>query len=208
LVTGYDICDTATGLCPASTQSNGTFYIVNWSRGITQEGSSGGALFTSNNQQVIGQLLGGTSSCTNPGGWDVFGRLDLAYTAGGLAQWLSPTVTTPTPTPVTPTPVTPTPTGLTPVYRFYNAVNGEHFYTDNPLERDNVIATLPDFQYEGPVFQVYASQTATTSPVYRFFNHNDGTHFYTMSAAERDNVLATIPVLSYEGVAYYVWPLS
>ena len=195
LVTGYDICDTATGLCPASTQSNGTFYIVNWSRGITQEGSSGGALFTSSNQQVIGQLLGGTSSCTNPGGWDVFGRLDLAYDAGGLAQWLSPTVTTP------PKPVTPT--ALTPVYRFYNAVNGEHFYTDNSLERDNVIATLPVLQYEGPVFQVYAAQTATASPVYRFFNHNDGTHFYTISAAERDNVIATLPAFDYEGTAWY-----
>lgn len=40
-----------------------------------------------------------------------------------------------------------------PVYRFYNARVGAHFYTADPAERDNVIATLGYiYQYEGVAF--------------------------------------------------------
>lgn len=45
-----------------------------------------------------------------------------------------------------------TPGALT-VYRFYRPKSGTHFYTADPAERDNVIATLgATYAYEGPVY--------------------------------------------------------
>ena len=44
------------------------------------------------------------------------------------------------------------------MYRFYNANSGAHFYTINAAERDFVIQTYKDFQYEGPMY--YAWTTA------------------------------------------------
>jgi len=43
--------------------------------------------------------------------------------------------------------------GALPVYRFYNKVNGSHFYTVSEAERNNVIATWPHiYTYEGVAF--------------------------------------------------------
>ena len=39
--------------------------------------------------------------------------------------------------------------GTQPLYRFYNPVVDAHFYTPNAAERDNVLATLPDYTLEG-----------------------------------------------------------
>jgi hypothetical protein len=100
------------------------------------------------------------------------------------------------------------------VYRFFNPQVGTHFYTSNEAERDSVINTLPQYQYEGPAFASAPvdpltgspSGTATgVAPVYRFFNTQVGVHFYTISAAERDNVINTLPQYSYEGVGYYAY---
>lgn len=52
---------------------------------------------------------------------------------------------------VTPYPVA----GKTPVYRFYNLVNGSHFYTASESEKNHVIATWPAvYRYEGIAFWV------------------------------------------------------
>ena len=40
-------------------------------------------------------------------------------------------------------------TGWIPLYRFYNTNKGTHFYTTNVVERDGILATLPQFSYEG-----------------------------------------------------------
>ena len=37
----------------------------------------------------------------------------------------------------------------TPVHRFLNASNGTHFYTSSENERANIIASLPNYRYEG-----------------------------------------------------------
>ncbi|MDR3414550.1 MAG: trypsin-like serine protease [Nevskia sp.] len=58
---------------------------VIWSQGITEDGSSGSGLYNSNHY-LIGVLSGGNSSCANPGGDDVFGRLDVAWTAQSQAN--------------------------------------------------------------------------------------------------------------------------
>jgi lysyl endopeptidase len=53
---------------------------VSWSRGTTEGGSSGGGLWNGAHR-IVGVLSGGTASCSNTGGVDYFGRLDLAWTA-------------------------------------------------------------------------------------------------------------------------------
>ena len=41
------------------------------------------------------------------------------------------------------------------VHRFYNRQNGTHFYTSDPAERDNVLATLGYiYQLDGAAFYV------------------------------------------------------
>ena len=67
------------------------FIGVRWSSGTTEGGSSGSPLLTqgAGSQYVLrGGLWGGSASCENRSGTDIFSRFDLAYPA--LAQYLSP----------------------------------------------------------------------------------------------------------------------
>ncbi len=95
---------------------------------------------------------------------------------------------------------------MMPVYRFYNLVNGSHFYTASVAERDHVAATWPTIlAYEGVAYSVNLDNPANADPLYRFYRPANGTHFYTASLAERDHIMATWPgVLNYEGIAYNV----
>jgi len=86
----------------------------------------------------------------------------------------------------------------TPVYRFFNGSNNTHFYTNSETERDSVLASLPSFTYEGPVF----GAGSTGDSVWRFFNGATGAHFYTISVAERDWIRANLPAYQFEGEAY------
>jgi len=97
-------------------------------------------------------------------------------------------------------------TALRPVFRFFNQATGTHFYTIVTAERDHVLASYPQFVYEGPAFAAYALAAPGAQPVFRFFNTVTGTHFYTNKEAERDYVLATWPQFAYEGPAYYAMP--
>ena len=86
-----------------------------------------------------------------------------------------------------------------PMYRLYNKNNGEHFYTADEAERDNLVEK--GWQYEG------LGWTATTDksvPVYRLYNKNGGEHHYTTSAKERD-MLAAVGG-NYEKVGWYSDP--
>jgi hypothetical protein len=90
-----------------------------------------------------------------------------------------------------------------PLYRFYNKVQGVHFYTADAGERDRLIHTMANlYRYEGVAYYVSLSPTGT-SPVYRFYNFKKGVHFYTASADERDSVIAKLrSTYRYEGVAF------
>jgi len=92
-----------------------------------------------------------------------------------------------------------------PVWRFYNNANGVHFFTISTAERDNVIATLPSFRFEGSGFQAANGPFEDTGTVFRFYNTQNGAHFYTIDAAERDNILATLPWFNYEGSSYHAY---
>lgn len=75
--------------CESSAQPSGNYIDVLLTQGTTEGGSSGSGLFKSvNNQQyLIGQLRGGSSSCSNLSGSNHYGRFDIAYNAA-LSQWL------------------------------------------------------------------------------------------------------------------------
>ncbi|MGH8515842.1 MAG: trypsin-like serine peptidase [Panacagrimonas sp.] len=70
------------GSSRVSGQSVGSFVVdafrVDWNAGVTEQGSSGAGLWNQSGQ-VVGVLSGGASSCTNPNGYDYFGRLDVAW---------------------------------------------------------------------------------------------------------------------------------
>lgn len=72
---------------------------VIWDVGVTEDGSSGGALFDEVGHKIIGQLHGGDSDCDNTTDPDWFGRLLDSWTGGGtsstrLSDWLGSSTTT------------------------------------------------------------------------------------------------------------------
>ncbi len=97
--------------------------------------------------------------------------------------------------------------GLSPVYRFWSNALGAHFYTISEAERDYVIAHLPAWTYEGPVFYAYpeGSQPVDASPVYRFWSGTLSTHFYTINEAEKDYVINNLPSWEYETIAWHAY---
>jgi hypothetical protein len=92
---------------------------------------------------------------------------------------------------------------LLPVFRFFNTQTGTHFYTTSTSERDQVIANLPQYSFEGEAFQAASGASPGLKPVYRFFNTQNGVHFYTISESERDFIQANLPQYNLEGVAYH-----
>ena len=77
-----------------------THWLVKWAQtinghGVTEGGSSGSPLFDDEGL-VIGTLTGGPSSCQNPGGEDMFGKVSYSWISNGslpslqLKPWLDP----------------------------------------------------------------------------------------------------------------------
>ena len=189
---------------PSATSMSGSYYRVKWSAGTTEGGSSGSGLFI--NGALTGVLSSGTGVCTVNKAYTFYSRLDSLYPA--LKKWLAAESA------VTPGTGTSTGTGTgtgtdastgarTAVYRFYNYKSGAHFYTVSADERDFVIRTYPEFQYENVAFYAYALPTAGKDAVYRFYNSQSGAHFYTISAEERDYVAKTYAAFRLEGPVWY-----
>jgi lysyl endopeptidase len=190
-LSGFGSCNpgvSETFSCVNATPATGKFLFSNWNLGTTEPGSSGAGLFAAvgTSRYLIGQLYGGSASCTFRNGSDSYGRFDIAYFAA-LSRWLSAPAATP----------------RTAIYRFYNAGTGAHFYTASAAERDLVISVNPAFRFEGVAFYGYGSQVSGASPVYRFYNVRNGRHFFTISPVERDIVLSTLPDFSFEGIGWY-----
>ncbi len=206
-ISGYLTCGDAINgsfSCAYSSELKSQYYDVTAKFGITETGSSGSGVWSTQNgkRYLVGQLRGGDSSCTDSvggtyrgigtpkfSGYETYGRFDVAYTAA-LSRWLSPAVATP------PVPVVP----RAPVYRFYNATTGAHFYTQSTGERDFVLASVPSFKYENIAFYAYAAPIASqATPVYRFYNARTQAHFYTHSEGERNYVQTSLKDFAYEG---------
>jgi len=91
------------------------------------------------------------------------------------------------------------------VYRFFNLGTGTHFYSASPVERNHIINTYDQFNYEGGSFKSAGAATSDTAGVHRFFNTQLGTHFFTQNELEKDNVIATLPHYNYEGIEYQAY---
>ncbi len=81
------------------------------------------------------------------------------------------------------------------MYRLYNPNSGEHFYTSNAGEKDNLVSL--GWNYEGIGW--YAPLESST-PVYRLYNKNGGEHHYTASVTERDRLVKL--GWNYEGIGW------
>ena len=67
----------------------GNYWDVNqWEDGTTEPGSSGSPLFDGNTQRIIGQLYGGTASCTSIT-YDTYGKVSTSWSLG-LSDYLDP----------------------------------------------------------------------------------------------------------------------
>jgi hypothetical protein len=98
---------------------------------------------------------------------------------------------------------------LSPVYRFWSAKLGNHFYTIKGTERDKLINQYSDlWTFEGTAFYAYPSgrQPAGTKPVYRFWSDRLVAHFYTIKESEKDKLINQYADLwTFEGVAWYAY---
>ena len=82
------------------------------------------------------------------------------------------------------------------MYRLYNPNSGEHFYTSNLQEIDNIVAA--GWINEGLAWKAPVS---SKTPVYRLYNPNAGDHHYTTSASERDSLVQA--GWKSEGIGWY-----
>ena len=69
--------------------------VSEWEQGTTEGGSSGSCLYDPASRLCVGTLTAGTASCTNPSGYDIYGRMDAHWTGNGtptsrLSDWLDP----------------------------------------------------------------------------------------------------------------------
>jgi Trypsin-like peptidase domain/Divergent InlB B-repeat domain len=76
--------NSSTFQCSTAAQSVSQFLEVRYTRGTTEGGSSGSPLFTNEggSLRIVGQLYGGTSSCSLLDGSNVYGRFDISYNQG------------------------------------------------------------------------------------------------------------------------------
>lgn len=112
----------------------------------------------------------------------------------------SPPSTPPSTPPVVSTPAAPSDPS---VFRFFDAANGDHFFTASTAERDTLTGTHSGLTYEGVGFHALDPAAAGAVPVFRFNNPTEGGHFFTASVAERDSVIANFPGYKFEGIAFY-----
>lgn len=81
------------------------------------------------------------------------------------------------------------------MHRLYNPNSGEHFYTANAGEKNNL--TKVGWKSEG----IGWIAPDSGNPVYRLYNKNAGDHHYTMNANEKNNLVKV--GWKYEGIGWY-----
>ena len=189
-VVGTSACTPGKGYynCVGTSAMTESFYRVQWTRGMTEGGSSGSGLFV--NGVLTGVLSNGTASCTATGGVNNYARFDKIFPA--IQQWLYPEVSG-----------AQTGGARTAVYRFYNTQTGAHFYTNNVAERDLVINNYHAYQYENAVFHAYTQAGEGLVAVHRFYNRKTDSHVYTINDSERAAMQADAATFGYDGIAWY-----
>jgi subtilisin-like proprotein convertase family protein len=102
-------------------------------------------------------------------------------------------------------------TAIKPVYRFWSAKTGGHFYTIKEAEKNKILATYSNYvwAFEGPVFYAFEAAQPGTAPVYRFWSDKSASHFYTMSENEKNKLVTKYAnVWKYEGPQFYAYPTT
>lgn len=84
------------------------------------------------------------------------------------------------------------------MYRLYNPLNKEHFYTSDKNER-NTLKNKYGWVYEGIG---WIAPSASKNPVYRLYSSITRDHHYTMDKNERDT-LVRVHGYTYEGIGWY-----
>ncbi|MGF2941703.1 GH25 family lysozyme [Enterococcus xiangfangensis] len=92
-------------------------------------------------------------------------------------------------------PTTTPPANTVQMHRVYNPNSGEHFYTQNVAEKNNLVSK--GWKYEG----IGWNGPTSGNPVYRLYNPNAGDHHYTLNSHEKDNLVKK--GWRYEGVSWY-----
>lgn len=82
------------------------------------------------------------------------------------------------------------------MWRLYDYLRGEHFYTSTVSERDSLYNVGWNIEGYG-----WVSPSSSNTPVYRLYNPNAGDHHYTKSEAEKDNLVSL--GWRYEGISWY-----
>ena len=95
-----------------------------------------------------------------------------------------------------------------PVYRFQNTDTPLQLYATDTIEKDAILATLPQYEFEGLSFVgapngEQEDVLTGTSPVYRFLNKNTGVYLYTVDENERTFVEENLDNYTLEGTPFY-----
>ncbi len=83
-----------------------------------------------------------------------------------------------------------------PMYRLYNPNSGEHFYTKDLNERNQLVTV--GWDYEGIAWWTPLDSLSTDTPVYRLYNPRSGEHYYTTNIQEVNQL-----PWNKEGVGWY-----
>lgn len=91
-----DIVLPATSTISGVTSQGNGVWKINWDRGTSTENKSSGSPLFDSNKRLVGQLWGGSSSCTNAAGFDFYGRFFFSWDLEDasdrqLKVWLDPT---------------------------------------------------------------------------------------------------------------------
>ena len=133
--------------------------------------------------------LSTTNFYTQYGAWQWSSQLSFPGISGNFdinADYTS-TFSNPTPTP---------PANSVQMYRVYNPNSGEHFYTQNVAEKNNLVSK--GWRYEG-----ISWYSGGPNALHRLYNPNakSGAHHYTLNTNEKNNLVKH--GWKYEGLAWY-----
>lgn len=147
---------------------NSNYWKANYSSGVVAPGSSGSALFNENNQ-IIGQLKGGASSCHFTDFSDRYGKFERSWNGAGLQQWLSPNQDLQA-------------TGLLNLTDI--PINGPGTIACTTPAQFSTLPNLLDVTYEWAVttgLQIISGQGTSTVTISGFPNNNAGSGFLTLT---------------------------
>jgi hypothetical protein len=98
---------------------------------------------------------------------------------------------------------------LAPVYRFWSAQLGDHFYTIDETEKETILRDFSDaWTFEGIAFYAYPPDRAPvgSKPVYRFWSDRLGHHSYAISETEKQRLADdSAQGWTLEGIAWYAF---